>query len=266
MDGAAAVGTSKRYARADHVHPIDTSRAPLNSPALTGTPTVPTAAVGTNTTQAASTAFVDRIIGNLKNQAAISANTSLTQSDFGKLLVCANAVTLTLPATNSIRSGSLLWISNASSGTVTISLNGNSTDANSLLIYAGHSLLLQCDGGLYYRTILDAKKEFNAAGDAPIYACRAWVNFNGTGTVAVRGSGNVSSITDFGVGLYTINFSTAMPDANYNVCSDANGGTGASPRHVAAYSYSTSGVAISTANGGSTALEDITYINVSIFR
>ncbi len=49
------------------------------------------------------------------------------------------------------------------------------------------------------------------------YKCRAWVNFNGTGTVAIRASGNVSSITDNGVGDYTVNFTTAMPDANYSV-------------------------------------------------
>ena len=55
----------------------------------------------------------------------------------------------------------------------------------------------------------------NASGSAPIYACRAWVNFDGTGTVAIRASGNVSSITDNGTGDYTINFTTAMPDANY---------------------------------------------------
>jgi hypothetical protein len=55
----------------------------------------------------------------------------------------------------------------------------------------------------------------NATGSAPIYACRAWVNFNGTGTVAIRASGNVSSITDNGTGDYTVNFTTAMPDANY---------------------------------------------------
>jgi hypothetical protein len=51
---------------------------------------------------------------------------------------------------------------------------------------------------------------------ATAYGCRAWVNFNGTGTVAIRGSGNVSSITDTGVGQYTINFTNAMPDANYS--------------------------------------------------
>ena len=59
------------------------------------------------------------------------------------------------------------------------------------------------------------KTALNATGAAPIYACRAWVNFNGTGTVAIRGSGNVSSVTDNGVGNYTVNFTTAMPDAAY---------------------------------------------------
>ena len=58
MDGIQAAGTSNLYARADHVHPTDTSRAPLASPGLTGTPTAPTAAVDTNTTQLATTAFV----------------------------------------------------------------------------------------------------------------------------------------------------------------------------------------------------------------
>lgn len=46
--------------------------------------------------------------------------------------------------------------------------------------------------------------------------CRAWVNFNGTGTVAIRASFNVSSITDNGTGDYTVNFTTAMPDVNYS--------------------------------------------------
>ena len=50
---------------------------------------------------------------------------------------------------------------------------------------------------------------------ATAYGCRAWVNFNGTGTVAIRGSGNVSSITDNGTGDYTVNFTTSMPDVNY---------------------------------------------------
>jgi len=54
------------------------------------------------------------------------------------------------------------------------------------------------------------------SGTAPLHAARAWVNFQGTGTVAIRASGNVSSITDNGTGDYTVNFTTAMPDADYS--------------------------------------------------
>jgi len=60
------------------------------------------------------------------------------------------------------------------------------------------------------------------SGTAPIYMCRAWVNFNGTGTVAIRGSGNVSSITDNNTGRYTVNFTTAMPDVNYSTVGTCN--------------------------------------------
>ena len=59
-------------------------------------------------------------------------------------------------------------------------------------------------------------------------ACKAWVNFNGTGTVAIRGEYNVSSITDLGAGNYRVNFSTAMPDANYVVSGSANDDGGSS--------------------------------------
>lgn len=64
MDGTATAGTELTFARGDHVHPTDTTRAPLASPALTGTPTAPTAAAGTKTTQIATTAFVDTAITN----------------------------------------------------------------------------------------------------------------------------------------------------------------------------------------------------------
>lgn len=58
------------------------------------------------------------------------------------------------------------------------------------------------------------------------YGCRAWVNFNGTGTPAIRGSGNVSSITDNGTGSYTVNFTNAMPDVNYAVAGSSAVTTG----------------------------------------
>jgi len=60
-------------------------------------------------------------------------------------------------------------------------------------------------------------------------SARAWVNFNGTGTVAIRDSFNVSSITDNGTGDYTVNFDQAMPNANYNavgsIWNTADGGS-----------------------------------------
>ena len=60
------------------------------------------------------------------------------------------------------------------------------------------------------------------------FRCRAWVNFNGTGTVAIRSSGNVSSITDEGTGKYVVNFTTAMPDADYALSGSAGANTGSS--------------------------------------
>ena len=52
-------------------------------------------------------------------------------------------------------------------------------------------------------------------GSAPAFVCRAWVSFNGTGTVAIRGSGNISSVADTAVGAYNVNFTTDMPDGDY---------------------------------------------------
>ena len=64
MNGTAAVGSETTYAKGDHVHPTDTTRAPLASPTFTGTPSAPTAAAGTNTTQLATTAFVQSEIAS----------------------------------------------------------------------------------------------------------------------------------------------------------------------------------------------------------
>jgi hypothetical protein len=82
-------------------------------------------------------------------------------------------------------------------------------------------------GGLPDDCITTAEIAANAVTYAKIgtteqgQLCKAWVNFNGTGTVAIRASYNVSSITDNGVGNYTVNFTTAMADTNYAVVSTA---------------------------------------------
>ena len=101
---------------------------------------------------------------------------------------------------------------------------------------------------------------------ATAYGCRAWINFNGTGTVAIRASGNVSSITDNGTGDYTINFSTAMPDTNY-VGVGQGSAVGTDGRFqieaFAARTTSTYRLASLTAAQG---LSDGTYVSMSFFR
>jgi hypothetical protein len=100
-----------------------------------------------------------------------------------------------------------------------ISLSGNASGTGTLTIAAPNTnsdrTLTLPDSAGTLATAESTLTQFNASGSAPVYACRAWVNFNGTGTVAIRSSGNVSSISDNGTGDYTVNFTTAMPDANY---------------------------------------------------
>jgi len=90
-------------------------------------------------------------------------------------------------------------------------------------------------GGVLVGAIDDnANFQFNSGygSAATAYGCRAWVNFNGKNTVAIRGSGNVSSITDQGTGLYQINFSNSMPDANYAAVGSSGEDTnGTTPNH-----------------------------------
>ena len=112
----------------------------------------------------------------------------------------------------------------------------------------------------------------NASGSAPVYACRAWVNFNGTGTVAIRASGNVSSITDLGVGHYQVNMTTAMPDANYsiNATTGSNGGawvtTQANANGYSSIAPTASNFRLQTPEGNFASMQDAPYVNVSVFR
>ncbi len=80
MDGVANAGSSSNYTRADHVHPTDTTRAPLASPALTGTPTAPTPSAGDNSTKLATTAYLDRLLGANSGVATLNSSGKLTSS------------------------------------------------------------------------------------------------------------------------------------------------------------------------------------------
>lgn len=106
---------------------------------------------------------------------------------------------------------------------------------------------------------------------ATAYGCRAWVNFNGTGTVAIRASGNVSSITDNGAGAYTVNFATAMPAANYAAvysCSsneDTNFSGGGSRQFAMVRLVQTTSVGVQCIDDGG-GLSDSNTNHVAVFR
>jgi hypothetical protein len=101
------------------------------------------------------------------------------------------------------------------------------------------------------------------------YKCRAWVNFNGTGTVAIRAAGNVASITDNGTGDYTVNFTTAMPDANYAIVGTATRASYNAGNNPGGFGLRTapsaSSFRICTSNGSGTN-EDSVQIDISVFR
>ena len=109
----------------------------------------------------------------------------------------------------------------------------------------------------------------NSSGTQNATLCRAWVNFNGTSTVAIRANFNVSSITDNGTGDYTVNFTTAMVDVNYGVVTssvssqaivktaDSWGAAGTNP--------TTTSVRVFNRTGGSN-VEDPSHDHVAIFR
>jgi hypothetical protein len=154
---------------------------------------------------------------------------------------------------NGVVSGSA-GLKSSSDGTGVLALQTNGTTA--VTIDASQNTTLA--GTLTLGTATQAVP----SGTAPLYAARAWVNFNGTGTVAIRASGNVSSITDNGTGDYTVNFTTAMSDANY--------------AGVAIGSYTYSVIGISTApttsafrfafKNPTSADGDSTYVMAAIFR
>jgi hypothetical protein len=158
-----------------------------------------------------------------------------------------------------------------SSGTPIISF-----DSNDYLSYNRTTNQLTFTSGAVNRFSVDSTGNFafnsGYGTAATAYGCRAWVNFNGTGTVAIRASGNVSSITDNGTGDYTVNFTSAMPDANFSTTalgSPSSDGDTSSLRGVMLYGPSantTSGTRLLFENGINTTLYDPAVANVAVFR
>jgi len=114
----------------------------------------------------------------------------------------------------------------------------------------------------------------NASGSAPIYACRAWVNFDGTTSPpTIRASGNVSSITVIGTGRYNFNFATAMPDANYSVAGFSSSDSGNADVGVIGQSGSALGRTASSfvfatfrAGSGGSSIRNVPFASLAVFR
>jgi len=146
------------------------------------------------------------------------------------------------------------------------------TDTNTGIFFPAADTIAFSEGGVEaMRLDSSANLQFNSGygSVATAYACRAWVNFNGTGTVAIRASGNVTSITDNGSGQYTVNFTTAMPDVNYITVFNGNGNvdtfSGGGRQFSMVRTRATGSVQVNTVDEGG-AQSDASYIGVAIFR
>lgn len=116
-----------------------------------------------------------------------------------------------------------------STGLASIGLTGSAASKTNYKIMQGITAVSNGGFSLYDETnsatrmaiTSDGVMQFNSGygSCANVYGCRAWVNLNNTGTPSIRASGNVSSITDNGSGIFTVNFQTAMPNTNYCVSS-----------------------------------------------
>ena len=147
------------------------------------------------------------------------------------------------------------------------------TDANTGIYFPAADTIGFSEGGVQVGEFdSSANFKFNSGygSVATAYGCRAWVNFNGTGTVAIRGSGNVTSITDNGTGDYTVNFTTALVDTNYAVATAGNDNNNvivaikSTNLDTDATLKTTSALTIVTGSAGTNA--DVNNINVVIFR
>ena len=149
------------------------------------------------------------------------------------------------------------------------------TDTNTGIFFSAADTIDFTEGGTTVGQFdSSANFKFNSGygSVATAYGCRAWVNFNGTGTVAIRASGNVTSITDNGVGDYTVNFTTAMPDANYSVLATRATGTNSTTARIFGV-YSAATVLVGSVrvysyyyDSGGNSTQDIDFASVSIFR
>jgi len=234
------------------------TKADLNSPTFTGTPLAPTAAGGTNTTQIATTAFVTAAVTG----ATGALGTMSTQN--------ANNVAITGGSITGITD---LAVADGGTGASSITANsvilGNGSSAlNGNLVAPGTSGNILTSNGTTWASAAAPTGITATTGSAPYYGARAWVNFNGTGIVAIRASVNVSSITDHAVGRYTVNFTTAMADTNYSVLFGRAAGpsSGIINADNNTTAPTTGAIRIALNDAGNQNYQDVDGVYVGIFR
>jgi hypothetical protein len=168
------------------------------------------------------------------------ANLILNGSTSGSVTLSSPAVsgttTLTLPTTSGtvvVTSGAqTIEFADGSASTPSIT---NSGDTNTGIFFSAADTIDFAEGGTACGQFdSSANFKFNSGYGSveTAYGCRAWINFDGTGTPAIVGSGNISSITDNGAGDYTLNFTTSMPDANYTAVFGQAAGSTATNNYV----------------------------------
>jgi hypothetical protein len=165
---------------------------------------------------------------------------------------------------------SALRVNEDGAGTKIISIRSDFAGVGPTInVQTNHPLIFNTNNTEQARITTAGLFQFNSGygSVATAYGCRAWVNFNGTGTVAIRASGNVTSITDNGTGIYTVNFTNAFPDTNFTMIATSGALSPSSGFSIAMgnNTYTTSSAQIYTTNNVS-AVADQAVVGVAFFR
>ena len=200
--------------------------------------------------------LIGNTTGNTLDKATLTAGTGITVTNgAGSITI---AATSTGTVTSVAAGAGMSFTTITASGSVAMGTPSTITNTTT-----------NSTSGTTHEHALTGELVETTTGSPLYYGSRAWVNWNGTGTVAIRSSVNVSSITDNGgLGTYTVNFTTSMPDANYGIAAFVGSTTTGVSRCIdnGGVTPTTSSLRITTRNSASGATTDDSIICVSIFR